>query len=487
MGIPFYFKKLVSNFGTKFIKNVQYMDQCDSLYLDFNSMIHQCANEAINKYPTLKYREYYPHIVTLLIDAIICIANVVRPRKLLYIAIDGLCPRAKMQQQRKRRYMTVWRKMMDTTTKQVDWDSNVITPGTDFMQFLDNELETFVEKNKGKLDFEIKLSKSSERGEGEHKIFDVMQTGEDAVIYGLDADLIMLSLISPNNKNIRLLREQDQFGCKKNTKNEYSLLSIKYLYEEISKEFGIDVEDYVMLCVFLGNDFVPPLSYMSIRNHGIEHIIEVFKGLGQQKLVTKKVLNVDVIQKMLQKLAQTEDERMNQACQAYYTTVPRSKSHSSIDCYPQYQKCPYKINPQLDPYWRDTYYKSLVHGSVSDACKLYLEGIQWVFSYYFQRNASFSWYYPFSYSPTIRDLMLTTFPKPVGSETSHISPQLQLLLVLPPQSSHLIESDGLMTNVSKGCCHLYPTMFEVSTFLKTYLWECSPVLPNIDVAMLEKQ
>jgi len=497
MGIPFYFKKLVNSFGTKFIKKVRNnMEECDGLYLDFNSMIHQCANETLKKNPNLKFKEYYPFIVSTLFDSLINIVNIVRPRKWLYIAIDGMCPRAKMQQQRKRRYMTIWRKVMEGgVTPQ--WDSNVITPGTDFMEYLDTELDKFVEKNKGKLSFDIRLSKSSERGEGEHKIFDVMEQGENAVIYGLDADLIMLSLISPNHDNIRLLREQDQFGGgpkpsqQQQQQQEYSLLSIKHLSDEVSREYGVDINDYVMLCVFLGNDFVPPLSHLSIRNNGIDTILAAYKTCAAGRLLisaNKSTINMELVHDIMKHLAITEDAAMDEVCHAYYNNIPQRKM--SIDCYPQYVKCSHVISPKIDMNWREIYYKHLLHASPLDATTQYINGIKWVFSYYFLRNPSFTWYYPYSYSPTIKDIVAythnhnhshTSTSKP---HTDNLTSSLQLLLVLPPQSVDLLRTDKLkdiMTNVSIGCCHYFPTQFQVSTFLKTYLWECSPVLPDIDI------
>jgi len=480
------------------------MEECDTLFLDFNSMIHKCANDVLKQAPNLPHEEYYPLIGAAIIDALVNIVNVVRPIKRLYIAIDGPCPRAKMQQQRKRRYMTVWRKSRDPATAHLTWDSNVITPGTDFMAYLDNHLDLFIEKNKGKLGFEIQLSKSSARGEGEQKIFDVMIPGENAVIYGLDADLIMLSMIDCNSANIRLLREQEDYHLPKdkdqqqqNDRPKFSLLNIEVLKTEIKREYAMSIADYVMICVLLGNDFLPPLSYMSMRHTGLEVLMQAYHTVKKPIMDQSKgiEINMSTIKEILAVLAPKEDEKMDEACGAFYSTIlnqdrgqstKRYNKNKTIDCYPQYTKCEHVINPAVDPQWRDIYYKAMVKAPPPVACEEYFKGIAWVASYYFERNASFDWYYPFSYSPSIKDLahvhQIPNTKTPIQKTFASKKQSTQLLLVLPPQSAHIIKDPkqhAIMTEVDSGFTHLYPYDFQISTFLKTYLWECCPVLPDM--------
>jgi 5'-3' exoribonuclease 1 len=126
--------------------------------------------------------------------------------KLLYISIDGVVPFAKMTQQRKRRYLSVWR---NTRLNTDAWDSNAISPGTTFMSKLSDALNEFKSKNIGR--YNIIVSDSGEPGEGETKIFNYISkeqiTKQQIVIYGLDADLIMLSMLIGNQNNIYLMRE----------------------------------------------------------------------------------------------------------------------------------------------------------------------------------------------------------------------------------------------------------------------------------------
>lgn len=115
------------------------------------------------------------------IDFIVRICN---PQKLIYLALDGVAPRAKMNQQRIRRFKTS-RDKADAIAELIEqghkvpkdpFDSNCITPGTQFMTRLNTELTEYIKK---KVAYDIRwtsvtviFSGSDVPGEGEHKIFD---------------------------------------------------------------------------------------------------------------------------------------------------------------------------------------------------------------------------------------------------------------------------------------------------------------------------
>ena len=232
------------------------------------------------------------------------IFRMVRPRRLLYMAIDGVAPRAKMNQQRSRRFRSALEaeKLKAEAAAKGEpeasgdpFDSNCITPGTPFMARLSEHLKFYVLKKQTEDPLWQKatviLSGHEVRGEGEHKIMEHIRwaRGEPGwdpnqthCLYGLDADLIMLALVT-HEPHFCLLREVVKFGAGANsgqpsretlqnpTDDGFLLLHVGLLREYLDQEFrGIAdalpfeydcervVDDFVLLSMLVGNDFLPP-------------------------------------------------------------------------------------------------------------------------------------------------------------------------------------------------------------------------------------
>jgi 5'-3' exoribonuclease 2 len=192
----------------------------DNLYVDMNGLIHPCSHPE-DRDPPKSEAEMYANVMKY-VDRLF---SAVRPRRLLYLAIDGVAPRAKMNQQRSRRFRAAQdakdrQKMLDAVleeirdlgmapeqTKGAEWDSNVITPGTEFMYNLSVYIRFYILDRMNRYaswrNVQVIFSDANEPGEGEHKIMSFIrsqrsQPGYDPnmkhVIHGLDADLIMLAL-----------------------------------------------------------------------------------------------------------------------------------------------------------------------------------------------------------------------------------------------------------------------------------------------------
>ena len=202
MGIPSYFSHIVRR-HRKIIKEYN-RASIDNLYMDCNSIIYDAVVKLNEKDVHISKFEYrLIKEVCIKINEYITLLN---PIGKVMIAFDGVAPVAKLDQQRNRRYKSA---QSHDSSKQ-KWNTVAITPGTKFMSTLGKAV-----KNRFK---NAIVSGANEIGEGEHKIYAYIRENPEyhrdttTVIYGLDADLIMLTLnhlhIAPK---MFLFRETPEF------------------------------------------------------------------------------------------------------------------------------------------------------------------------------------------------------------------------------------------------------------------------------------
>ena len=179
MGIPVYFKTLITDYQDTILHKSK-LNDIQAVFFDLNCLIHPCCRGKTDE----------TEMIETIVSEIQRLIDYVNPSDLIYIAIDGIAPKGKIKQQR----MRLFKKAIETKySDEQSWDTNAISPGTFFMKRLNNVLKEFIKKNPKN----IMLSDSDERGEGEHKILRYIRNNkftENICIYGLDADLIMLTL-----------------------------------------------------------------------------------------------------------------------------------------------------------------------------------------------------------------------------------------------------------------------------------------------------
>lgn len=543
MGIPSYFSYIVKN-HPNIIKKLDTLVQINNFYLDSNSIIYDELRQLSHKF-TGDNKSFEHLLINAVISKINEYIEIIQPDGIVIIAFDGVAPLAKLEQQRSRRYKSnlfdqIKRRLVmgsDThsshTTHSLQWDKTAITPGTQFMKKLGEKLQKYYDRGIIAEKFGVRrviVSTSSERGEGEHKIFAYIRKfakyhkKTTTLIYGLDADLIMLCLNHLRiSEQIYLFRETPEFirSINANLKpNESYFMDIPELANvivenmhssSIVNRFNHTIEnkwkrlyDYIFICFFLGNDFLPHFPSVNIRTDGIFILINAYKhtiGKSTKCLTDGSTINWTNVRQFVKFLAENELSNLTNEYKKrsglekrFYPNKTIKEQLIKLDNIPITCR---EDEIMIDPFnqnWESRYYKKLFETDrttsfITRLCVNYMEGLEWVMKYYTVGCPDWRWSYKYHYPPLWNDL-LQHIPQwntvmIQENENKNVSEIVQLSYVLPRSSLALLPLK-VKERILDAFPEAYPRECKLHWSFCRYLWESHPALPAINIEQLER-
>ncbi len=539
MGIPKFYGEWVR--AQKYFDVIRYQvpDYVSSLLLDMNGIIHQTAQKvygydkgfsperaavvAKTKRDDLK-TEHFKAITTKLMEII----TAVTPRQYLVIAIDGVAPLAKIQQQRQRRYSASYeipkqeprtsrpqlresrvRAQIPDKPKKVPFSSAAITPGTEYMMELDAYFQKWLTENQFALPPKVIYSSHLVPGEGEHKIIDLMRAemvkGRGAhILYGLDADLIMLSLIAPLNE-IFLMREDIR-----------DIVNIDALKAGISRDLGnipTALNDFVLMLYLRGNDFLPQLPAASQMKQSINKMFEVYRELNKSltqiddKLGEINWLNfrdfltllgtheTSLLASAAAQPVRYPSRMLEAAITRIYEVGPPPKTYERFN--PEIFRIVWYSN-SLGPRGDTTFITILNNGQtpfqvtpkrIIDMALDYLNGLAWVYSYYVNglAYANINYHYHYSHGLLIEDIVGVLASGPIldryqlRPEEIPFGPLDQLVAVIPPPVKKLLPKEARhLMEWGSPIYDMFPASFIIELDGKNHDYEGVVILPAVE-------
>ena len=565
MGIPSYFAHVLKKYP-HVIKRLSELPCINNLYLDCNGMVYDVVHQM--QYTPENTAAYEAEMLQRICESIDACIAILRPTSSVFIAFDGVAPVAKLNQQRERRYKSWYLGEMETQRRRDHnkitqkggqkgghveppkpmWNTSAITPGTKFMNALHDKLAEYYDTtNPSALNARYNLSgagiivsSSKEPGEGEHKLFEYIRdhAAEHAnmttVIYGLDADLIMLCMSHLHiSRGIYLYRETPEFVKSINVAldekeryfmdiPEFATAIVQHVITSSAPNPTVaknKVIDYIFMCFMLGNDFMPHFPALNIRTTGIATIMEAYRAtIGANETIIQttpsgeyaihwlnyKKLVAHLAAQELTLIRKEHGTRDRQARHMRDSDKDDDVMHDVMMLPMTQRDVERDINP-FQPGWETRYYSALcdIHGAIDPTavaalCRNYLEGMEWTFRYYTRGCVDWKWTYANHYPPLLADLVHhipdTTHDPTNAFSFLQVKPKepirdvVQLCYVLP-RASHALLPPSVERALMRSSMKDRYTDDGSNNFKWAYckfFWECHTDLPALDLRELEQ-
>ena len=534
MGIPTFFRSLIQKTPDILHGCLHSPVRFDGLYIDFNSLIYvayaSCSNKKSEEDIRKKLWDMLRHLVN----------DIVRPQKFLFLSFDGTAPRAKMVQQRSRRYKSVqrnsWISINNDDKDESPWDpSSNIAPGTSFMDKVTQELKQLIRKRMFGNKIDVFLSDVYDPGEGEHKFLHHLRhlSGyENKIgIYSPDGDMISLSMWT-KQPHLYIIRIPDT-----NSEQEKKYQDHPYLYCDLDKlkqhlcesvlpgtyRVNEKISDYNFLLALVGNDFVPSLPFMKIRNQGLSRLLRLYEKISlkypSQPLLSATTtqqhsaecqVNMPFFLDLVQELARLEQREMQRELENIYRECekPYVRSPDKTDTQVFLEKSEHlplfhpdnplstlytselnRIDYSLPKHLCKEQYYHYFWGLGSetrlslpeynqrrtDMVLNYLESIMFTLRYYTKGCPSWKWHYRYRVAPFFSDVQTVIQRYSLNmnhlrfSQGTPYAPFEQLLLILPLSMKSLLP-EGVSVLMDQHAKY-YPLEFRVDALAgKKYIY-----------------
>jgi 5'-3' exonuclease len=510
MGIFHFFGWFKNNFSSTMTKlsdtqNFKKVNiEIDNLMIDMNGLFHNSSQKVfqygsfkpperiletklhVNKVTYKQQLRVYEDVCNTIEHLLV----LVEPKKRLILCVDGPAPYAKQVQQKRRRFKSVLEREDDDKS----FDSNQISPGTKFMDNLSKYIDWYLRKKISEnplwQNIEIIFSNEKVPGEGEYKIINYIRLygnkDEKYCIYGSDADLIMLSL-GIHYPNFYILRDDtyDRF-------NKYFIINVSKTELQLSEIMRWDsekyiydpknaVDDFIFMCFMVGNDFLPHIPSLEIIESGIDILLSIYRDVGTisghitQNKNNDTRFNPKSLKLFFEFVSNYEKpilEKKLKNRRLYFPDEILENSSTITD---------EKIDVDIKKYREEYNKKYFDKEDLKKIAHSYLNGLQWVISYYKHGVPDWSWYYEYHYAPSASVFVehIDTFIFSKRKNTYPLLPFQQLLCILPPKSSDLLPEplNRLILDEDSPIKKYYPDTFEVDLAGKKNDWQGIVIIP----------
>ncbi len=507
-----------------------------------------------------RYYQLEGELFEAIFNEICQLSATIRPTETLMIMVDGVAPMAKISQQRNRRYKGISTSSFNpaagsssgqgvsdrgapgrkpsTDFKSKVFDSNCISPHTDFMKRLDQYLleqfdairafdarqtsEIGLSELASKLPARIIYSSHTVAGEGEHKIAEALRElpqGKRVVIHGADSDLfsIYLSQLKHGFANIYLFR---------NNNRDFSvdtIVDLRKLEEILTTLFPEAVSpttDFLLLLMFIGNDFLPNFpnferitDALDTLTAGYSEFIRSETGRSPLGLTSDNGIEWKNLAQFIKYISDRYEDLLfnrwafnqDHLIKTQFPWIVASnlgeissvvRGHSNLVRsfnVPKFKKewYPYVFSPKLNQVLILT-----TEGDINAMIEKYLEGLAWVFTYYTKgaRNINLEWYYPYFYTPIFSDIgkyildrsgQASWLIEPIYTTTSFMNPLVQLAMIMPPTSLPLVPPKlRMLYSDTSYIADMIPTEFFFDDLGKEESFQGFVVLPKVNATRI---